>query len=169
MKRTRTCLSIASAGFVLAGSPQEAQSATIVRELTVQVMGSGQFDVLFDPVDDVSDLVSISAGSVAIQEGGAMQISAILDNNSLVLLFSGETPGFFTTSSLASITGNNFTEVVSPSTVKGLRFLTTQTNVGVPAVTLPVGTQFTFTIPEPTTALLSMLGLVVLGARRKRA
>jgi len=84
MKRTRTCLSIASAGLAVAGSQPQAHAATVVRSLTMQVVGTGAgaptgvLDVLFDPIDDVSQLVSISAGSVATHEGGSMVISAIL-------------------------------------------------------------------------------------------
>lgn len=161
-------MSVASAGLVLAGSPPAAQSATIVRSLTTEVVGNGSFDVLFDPVADASQLVSISAGSVYTDEGGSMVISAILDNDSIVQLFSTPSLGFFSTDSLAFFTGNTFTAFSSPVTVKGLRFLTVLQQTSNPVVTLPVGTTFTFTVPETTTALLSMFGVVFLGMRRAR-
>jgi hypothetical protein len=173
MKPSHTCLSIASAGLVMAGSQPQALAATVVRALTMQVVGTGAFaatgilDVLFDPIDDVSQLVSISAGSVATNEGGSMVISAILSNDSTVQLFSTSSTGFFSTNSLASITGNTFTSL-SPATVKGLRFATTMSAATAPVVTLPIGTTFTFNIPETSTALLSIFGLGMVAMRRTR-
>jgi hypothetical protein len=174
MKSSRTCLSIASVGLSLAGSQPQAHSATMIRSLTLEVVGTGAgaatgvLDVLFDPVDDVSQIVSISAGSVATHEGGSMVISAILSNDSLVQLFSTTSTGFFSTNSLASITGNTFTAFVSPVTVKGLRFSTVKNQTTAPVVTLPSGASFTFAVPETSTALLSIFGLGLVAMRRSR-
>lgn len=169
MRPARNCLSVASAGLVLAGSLPHAESATITTEgLTMQVVG-GNLDVLFDPIDSVSDLVAISDGPVFTQEGGSMVISAILSNDSIVQLFSAGVPGFQTNAPLASFTGNSFTDFSSPETVKGLRF-TLSSGIGpTPQLTLPVGTTFTFTVPEPSAALFTMLGLTFLGIRRSRS
>lgn len=171
MKRKCTCLSIASASMILIGTPPEAQSATIMRVLNTQVRGSGEFDVLFDPVDDVSSLVTISDGAVSNDEGGTIQISAILSDNSLVQLFAPGQLNFGATETLVSITGNNFTALPSPVTVTGLRFTTVGGAVPsiLPAVNLPAGTVLTFAVPEPSAALLSMVGLAMFAMRRRRA
>ncbi len=174
MKCTRKCLSIASTGLALTGFQSDAHAATVVRSLVMQVVGTGagaptgNLDVLFDPVDDVSKLVSISAGSVATDEGGSMVISAILGNDSLVQLFSTASTGFFSNNSLASITGNTFTSFASPVTIKGLRFATAKNQTTAPVVTLPAGTTFTFTVPETSTALLSIFGIGMVAMRRAR-
>lgn len=171
MKPSHTCLSIASAGLVLAGSQQHAESATITTPgLTMQVVGRN-LDVLFDPILDVSDLVTISNGSVSTEEGGSIVISAILGNDSIVQLFSHPnlgTYGFFKNVNLATVTGNSFTDFPTPVAVKGLRFTLNPGFAASPQVTLPVGTTFTFTVPEPSAALLTMLGMTFLGIRRSR-
>jgi hypothetical protein len=174
MKHTRKYLSFASAGLVLAGSQPEAQSATIVRSLIAEVVGTGvssetgSLDVLFDPVDSVSQLISISAGSVRTDEGGSMVISAILNDNSIVSMTSSLYTGFWGTYSLDSITENTFTAFPDPVMVKGLRFSTTKQYRDAPVVTLPAGTTFTFAVPEASTALLSMFGVALLAMRRVR-
>lgn len=175
MNCTRKCLSIASTGLALTGFQPEAHAATVVRSLVMQVVGTGagaptgNLDVLFDPIDNVSQLVSISAGSVATDEGGSMVISAILPNDSLVQLFSTSSTGFFSPNgSLASITGNTFTAFASPITIKGLRFATAKNQTTAPVVTLPTGTTFSFTVPETSAALLSIFGLGMVAMRRTR-
>ena len=158
--------------MVMAGSQPHADAATVVTAgLPAQVAGR-DLDVLFNPIDSVSDLVQISAGSVFTGEGGSMVVSAILSNNSIVQLFSQPNfNGFSFTSNfpLATMTGNSFTDFASPATVKGLRFTLVPTGPVDPTVTLPVGTTFTFTtVPETASAMLSLLGLAFLGTRRSR-
>lgn len=173
MKHAHTCLSVASAGLVLAGSQPHAESATIATPaLTTEIVGR-DVDVLFDPIDSVKDLVSISNGSVYTDEGGSMTISAILDNNSVVELFAASdlwAYGIFNNVDLATITGNNFTDLPTDSVVKGIRFtLVPYFSFIDPRVTLPVGTTFTFAVPESSAPLLTMLGLTFLGSRRSRS
>jgi hypothetical protein len=170
MKHAQTCLSFASAGLVLAGStPVVRAGSVVISPLTSEVSGR-DLDVLFDPIDDVSELVEISAGSVYLDEGGSLTISAIMDDNSLFQLFSEPNitnHGFFTTVNLSTITGNNFTALSVPGTVKGLRF--DLEGIWSPETTLPASTTFTFTtVPEPSTTLLSIAGLAFLSFRRKR-
>lgn len=172
MNHSHACLAAASAGLVVAGSQPHAEAATVITAgLPAQVAGR-DLDVLFSPIDSVSDLVQISAGSVFTGEGGSMVVSAILNNDSIVQLFSQPNFGgfgIFNNVSLATMTGNNFTDFVTPATVKGLRFTLVPTGPVDPTVTLPAGTTFTFTtVPETATAMFSMLGLAFLGTRRSR-
>lgn len=172
MKQSHTCLAVASSSIFFAGTQPHANAATVVTAgLPAQVVGR-DLDVLFSPIDSVSDLVEISAGSVYTGEGGSMVISAILNNDSIVQLFSQPSLssfGLFSNIPLATVTGNSFTDIFPLATVKGLRFTINPAPGPEPTFTLPAGTTFTFTaVPETTTAMLSLLGLTILGTRRSR-
>lgn len=153
--------------MVLVGSLPHAKSATTTRTLATKVVVAGTgVDVLFDPIDSVSDLIEISEGSVSTGEGGSYVISAILDNDSIMQLFSGTLPHSGTVN-FNTFTGNSFTDLLPPETIKGLRFSTTGPITN-PQLILPIGTKFTFTVPETSAALLTMMGLTFLGIRRSR-
>jgi len=130
------------------------------------------YDVLFTPIENATDLVSISQGSVYTGEGPSFTIQGIGSDDSTVNLFfaSGINP-FFATESLASITNNTFTDF-SARELKGLRFTLAQSNPGPqPSLTLPVGTEFQFVaVPEPAAAMLLGCGLaaVLIGRRFRK-
>lgn len=160
----------ASAGLLLSSACANlAPGATTVQTTVGPQAASNSFDVLFStPLTDVTQLVSISDGSVNTGEGATMKISAVLTNNQVVELFSKmETFPFFQTPTLTNFTGNVFTAFATPQDVKALRF----TSTGSPAGTfaLPAMTVLTFTvIPEPAAAFLMVLGCVFLAFGRRR-
>ena len=87
-------------------------------------------DVFFTPVESVTDLVSISAGSVYTGEAASLMIQAIASDDAIYGLFpSTFLSDFFQTKTLASITNNTFTDFASPHDSKGLRF-TWSTSLG---------------------------------------
>ncbi|MEO5912872.1 MAG: PEP-CTERM sorting domain-containing protein [Luteolibacter sp.] len=159
----------ASAGLLLSACANVGHAATTVQTVVGPQAASSNFDVLFStPLTSVTQLVSISDGSVNTGEGAAFSISAILTNNQVVQIFSASPPPpFFQTPSLAAFTGNVFTPFGTPQDVKALRF----TSTGFPAGTfaLPALTVLTFTVvPEPAAALLMVLGFVFLAFRHRR-
>jgi len=130
------------------------------------------YDVLFTPIANAVDLVSISAGSVYTGEGPSFTIQAIgSDDTTVDLFFDPFNPDFFQTVTLASITSNTFTDL-SARELKGLRFTLAQSNPGPqPSLTLPVGTELVFNaVPEPAAAVLLGCGLaaVLIGRRFRK-
>jgi hypothetical protein len=127
--------------------------------------------VLFTPIENAVDLVSISQGSVYTGEGPSFTIQAIgSDDTTVNLFFDSFNPDFFQTVTLASLTNNTFTDF-SARELKGLRFTLAQPNPGPqPSLTLPVGTEFVFAVvPEPVAGVLLGCGLAaVLITRRFR-
>ena len=131
---------------------------------------STSFDVLFDLVTDATQLVSISAGSVVTGEGGYFDISAIFANDSTQSI---HFESFWGTLNLSSIPTIQFTPFTLPEDVKGLRFSANQqyanTPNGTPSISLPASTTLTFAaVPEPSTGLLLVFGMVLLVACRGR-
>jgi len=130
---------------------------------------STSFDVLFDLVTDATQLVSISAGSVVTGEGGYFDIKAIFSDDSTQSIYNDS---FWGTLNLSSIPRIQFTPFTLPD-VKGLRFSANQqyTNDpnGTPSISLPASTTLTFAaVPEPSTGLLLVFGMVLLVACRGR-
>ena len=159
----------ASAGLLLSACANVGQAATTVQAIVGPQNASSNFDVLFStPLTSVTQLVSISDGSVNTGEGATLSISAVLTNNQVVEIFSKSAPSpFFQTPTLANFTGNVFTSFATPQDVKALRFKAT----GFPAGTfaLPAMTLLTFAVvPEPAAAVMMLLGMVFLAVRRRR-
>jgi len=162
-----------AAGLLAAVSESGVRSAVAetITVTTTQQYGPTplSYDVLFTPIADATDLVSISAGSVYTGEGPSFTIQAIGSDDTTEDLFSESfIPDFFQTVSLASITNNTFTDF-SAREIKGLRFTLAQPNPGPqPSLTLPVGTELVFTaVPEPAVAALLGCGLVAALIGRK--
>ena len=132
---------------------------------------TASFDVLFTPVENATDLVSISAGSVYTGEGAVLTIQGIASDNTTVTLFDSGTSGFlpfFQTDPLSTITNDTFTDF-SAREIKGLRFTLEQFNPFLkPSLTLPVGTDFVISsVPEPGTGVMLACSLAaVLISRR---
>ena len=163
----------AAAGLLAAvsGAGAGAAMAGIVTVTTTQQYGPTplSYDVLFTPVENATDLVSISDGSVFTGEGPSFTIQAIgTDDTTVDLFFESFIPDFFQTKLLVDITSNTFTDF-SPRDIKGLRFTFVQPNPGdQPSLTLPVGTEFQFAVvPEPSAGVLLGCGLaaVLIGRR----
>jgi len=132
---------------------------------------TASFDVLFTPVENATDLVSISAGSVYTGEGASLTIQAIASDDTTETLFDSSPSGFlpfFENQLLSEITNNTFTDF-SARDIKGLRFTLAQSNPFLkPSLTLPVGTEFVFSaVPEPAAAILlgCSLAAVMIGRR----
>jgi hypothetical protein len=163
----------ASPGSVMA----ELVTVTTTQQYATPIMSSSDttasFDVLFTPVENATDLVSISAGSVYTGEGAILTIQGIASDDTTVTLFDSGTSGyldFFQTEPLSTITNNTFTDF-SAREIKGLRFTLEQLNpFAKPSLTLPVGTEFVFAaVPEPVAGVLLGCGLAaVLITRRFR-
>lgn len=150
----------ASGGTALAGSITEV-TRTTTQEWDSSVAGL-QFDVLFDPVENATDLVSISDGSVFTGEAASLVIEAIATDDTTVELFnSGELTPFFETFPLVDFTNNVFTDF-SARDIKGLRFTLSASPPTDPRLVLPSGTDFVFAVvvPEPTAGALLAAGLV---------
>lgn len=122
---------------------------------------AASFDVLFTPVQDVTELVSISSGTVYTGEGATLAIEAIASDDTTVPLFSDFLPDFFQTNPLSVITSNSFASF-SAREIKGLRFSFQQfAPPPKPSLTLPVATDFQFvTVPEPAAGVLLACGVV---------
>jgi hypothetical protein len=166
----------AAAGLLaaFAGANQGSATAELVTVTTTQQYGPTplSYDVLFTPIENATDLVSISAGSVYTGEGPSFTIQAIgSDDTTTDLFFDPFNPDFFQNVSLASITNNTFTDF-SAREIKGLRFTLAQPNPGPqPSLTLPVGTELVFSaVPEPAAAMLLGCGLaaVLIGRRFRK-
>ena len=158
----------ASAGLLLSACANVGQSATTVQTTVGPQASSSNFDVLFStPISSVSDLVSISDGSVTTGEGATLSISAILTNDQVVQIFS-KVPSPFQNQTLATLTGNLFSEFATPQDVKALRFMSTGGQIA-GTFALPAMTVLTFAVvPEPAAAVMMLLGLVFLAVRRRR-
>ena len=159
----------ASAGLLLSAACADlGQAATTVQTTVGPQAASSNFDLLFStPLTNVEQLVSISDGSVSTGEGGAMTISAILPDDSLVLLFSKTS--FFENIALSTLTGNIFSSFSTPQTVKGLQFKYVGSSGPQGTFTIPASTVLTFTaVPEPATAVVTLLGGVFVAIRRRR-
>jgi hypothetical protein len=161
----RHALVAGAALLVSHGGSETASAATEFRTTTTSQSGAS-LDVLFAPVADATELVSVSDGSVFTGEGGSLVVSAITDGNQIIPLTASIPGGFFNTLSLFDMTQDDFTAFPA-QTITGIRF--TMAGFDSRSVTIPSGTQFTFTtIPEPQTALLIGLGLLGLAARGAR-
>jgi hypothetical protein len=163
----------AAAGLLAAvsGAGAGAAMAGIVTVTTTQQYGPTplSYDVLFTPVENATDLVSISDGSVYTGEAPSFTIQAIgTDDTTVDLFFEEVIYDFFQTKPLVDITSNTFTDF-SPRDIKGLRFTFVQPNPGPqPSLTLPIGTEFQFAVvPEPSAGVLLGCGLaaVLIGRR----
>ena len=161
----RQALVAGAALLVSHGASETASAATEFRTTTTSQSGAS-LDVLFAPVPDATELVSVSDGSVFTGEGGSLVVSVITDENQIIPLTASIPGGFFNTLSLFDMTQDDFTAFPA-KTITGIRF--TMAGFDSRSVTIPSGTQFTFTtIPEPQTALLIGLGLLGLAARGAR-
>lgn len=158
----------ASAGLMLSACAQMTHGATTVQTTVGPQAASSNFDVLFSStISSVTDLVSISDGSVYTGEGAMMTVSAILPDDSLVQLFS-RVSSPFQNISLSTLTGNMFSDLATPQEIKGLRFGSSGGNVA-GTFALPALTVLTFAvIPEPGAAIAMLLGCVFLAVRRRR-
>jgi hypothetical protein len=175
----------AAAGLLAAvsgGSPGSAMAELVTVTTTQQYSGTASpqgttasFDVLFTPVQNATDLVSISAGSVYTGESASLTIQAIASDDSPLTLFGPYSMNdFFQTVPLSTITNNAFTDF-SAQDIKGLRFSIQNFAgfgpTGFPSITLPVGTEFQFVaVPEPAAAMLLGCGLaaVLIGRRFRK-
>jgi len=118
----------AAAGVLATATALGAASAMadIVTVTTTQQSGTAvpssgstaSFDVLFTPIQDVTDLVSISAGSVYTGEGASLAIQAIASDDTTVTVFTDPLNPFFLNTSLSSVTNNTFTDF-SAREIKG--------------------------------------------------
>jgi hypothetical protein len=161
----RHALAAGAALLVSQGGSETASAATELRTTTTSQSGAS-LDVLFAPVPDATELVSVSDGSVFTGEGGSLVVSAITDGNQIIPLTGSIFGGFSITRSLFDMTQDDFTAFPA-QTITGIRF--TMSGFDSRSVTIPSGTQFTFTtIPEPQAALLIGLGLLGLAARGAR-
>ena len=161
----RQALVAGAALLVSHGASETASAATEFRTTTTSQSGAS-LDVLFAPVPDATELVSVSDGSVFTGEGGSLVVSVITDENQIIPLTASIPGGFFNTLSLFDMTQDDFTAFPA-KTITGIRF--TMAGFDSRSVTIPSGTQFSFTtIPEPQTALLIGLGLLGLAARGAR-
>lgn len=161
----RQALVAGAALLVSHGASETASAATEFRTTTTSQSGAS-LDVLFAPVPDATELVSVSDGSVFTGEGGSLVVSVITDENQIIPLTASIPGGFFNTLSLFDMTQDDFTAFPA-KTITGIRF--TMAGFDSRSVTIPSGTLFTFTtIPEPQTALLIGLGLLGLAARGAR-
>lgn len=163
----------ASAGLLLSACANVGQGATTVQTTVGPQAASSNFDVLFStPLISVTQLVSISDGSVNTGEGAVLSISAILTDNQVVEIFSKmQSPPFFQTPPLSTFTGNVFNAFATPQDVKALRFSSTGGSGGTVAGTfaLPALTVLTFAaVPEPAAAIMMFLGVVFLAVCRRR-
>lgn len=151
---------------VSAASPGAAKAEITTITTTQQYSGTASpqgttasFDVLFTPVQNATDLVSISAGSVYTGEAASLTIQAIASDDSPLTLFGPYSINdFFQTVPLSTITNNAFTDF-SAQDIKGLRFSIQNFAgfgpTGFPSITLPVGTDFVIsTVPEPGAGVL---------------
>jgi len=125
---------------------------------------TASFDVLFTPVQNATDLVSISAGSVYTGEASALTIEVIRADDSTIIV-SGPISimDFFQTVPLSDITNNEFTDF-SEQEIKGLRFSIENIagfgETGYPSITLPVGTDFLISsVPEPGAGVMLVCSL----------
>ncbi|MFM7183148.1 MAG: hypothetical protein ACKO4Z_00030 [Planctomycetota bacterium] len=168
----------AAAGVLATATALGAASAMadIVTVTTTQQSGTAvpssgstaSFDVLFTPIQDVTDLVSISAGSVYTGEGASLAIQAIASDDTTVTVFTDPLNPFFLNTSLSSVTNNTFTDF-SAREIKGLRFTLTQfAPIPKPSLTIPTATDFQFVaVPEPVAGVMLACGLAaVLISRR---
>ena len=162
----RHALAAGAALLVSHGGSETASAATDFRTTTSSQSGES-IDVLFAPVADATELVSVSDGSVFTGEGASLVVSAITDGNQIIPLTGSISGGFAVTQSLFDMTLDDFTAFPAQA-IKGIRFSMAGVSGCCGSVTIPSGTLFTFTIPEPQTALLVGLGLLGLAARGTR-
>jgi hypothetical protein len=151
----------------------DAEAAVITRTVDTTQNSTGPLLFEFDEILDVSELTSISNGSVSTQEGGSFTIAVRTVDTSI-----------FTQILLQNFSSNNSGQSfnqLSPITfasisIDALRFTTDDNNGGFASSTyLPSNTVFTFqglepqptsSIPVPGNAWLMLLGLAGIGASR---
>jgi len=169
----RVAIAATAGGLATASGAAVAAVTTVT---TTQTFGPTplSYDVLFTPIENATDLVSISEGSVYTGEAANLVIQAIASDNSTVDVFNNVGVSYlepwFDTVTLASLTNNTFADF-SAREIKGLRFTLSNDSGGPdPSLTLATGTQFAFAVvPEPAVGALLTCGLVaVLVGRRLR-
>lgn len=175
----RAAFAAAGTGLTLAATlPASAGVVTVATTVGYSTTGgsgvsSSFFDFLFTPVQNATDLVSISVPldgtsqfSVYTGEAGYLTIEAIGTDNSLVTLFNRDPLDMFQNVTLASVTNDSFTDF-SARDIQGLRFTTGVNNQGPRStLTLPSTTQFTFATTSvfetlPGSLLASTLAMFV--------
>jgi len=162
----------ATAGTIATASGAAVAAVTTVT--TTQTYGPTplSYDVLFTPIENATDLVSISDGSVYTGEAANLTIQAIASDDTTVDVFTTvggtDLQPWFDTVPLSSLTNNSFTDF-SPLEIKGLRFTLTNDSGGPePSLTLDTGTQFVFAVvPEPAAGVLLACGLVAVFVGRR--
>lgn len=160
---------IAAAGLVATAAlvDPDAAVAAVTTITTTESFGPTplSYDVLFTPVENATDLVSISDGSVYTGEAANLVIQAIAADDTTVDLFNTVGVSYldpwFANVTLASLTNNTFADF-SAREIKGLRFTLTNDSGGPdPSLTLNAGTEFAIAVvPEPAAAVLFACGLV---------
>ena len=151
--------------MAIGGVAENVKAATEIQRTIDATESFNQSNLLFDPVFSATDLVSISDGSVKTGEGWGVEIKAIKTDDSMITIHErspisgGEIP-------LKDATSNGFSGFPE-SDIKGLFFdAGPLSGIG---ITLPVGTILTFAvIPEPATALVMGLGLLVFSSSQLR-
>ena len=116
----RHALAAGAALLVSHGGSETASAATDFRTTTSSQSGES-IDVLFAPVADATELVSVSDGSVYTGEGASLVVSAITDGNQIIPLTGSISGGFAVTRSLFDMTLDDFTAFPAQA-IKGIRF-----------------------------------------------
>jgi hypothetical protein len=179
MDFARGCFFMAGMAVAATGTVDIAKAAPIntVTRLAGPVSGDlgSPIDLLFDPIADAFDLVSISAGSVSTAEGGGFRISVIYVDNTTASVadFTLSHTGSKSFSSIPDATFASFTM----GDVKGLRFshlVGTGQGGSFLSLNVPSSTAVTFAaivpapVPLPASLALLPLGVLALGAVRRR-
>jgi hypothetical protein len=177
MDFARGCFFMAGMAVAATGTVDIAKAAPIntVTRLAGPVSGDlgSPIDLLFDPIADAFDLVSISAGSVTTGEGGGFRISVIYVDNTTASV-ADFTLSHFDSKSFSSIPDATFASFTMGD-VKGLRFshlVGTGQGGGFLSLNVPSSTAVTFAaiapVPLPASLALLPLGVLALGAVRRR-
>jgi hypothetical protein len=174
MDFARGCFFMAGMAVAAAGAVDTAEAATVTR-LVGPASGSlsSPIDLLFDPIADAFDLVSVGAGSISTNEGGGFNISVI---------YVDDTTASVADISLSQFDSKSFSSIpdatLLPFTmgdVKGLRFSYKLGSGGSGSFlnfNVPSSTAVTFdtiaAVPVPASLALLPLGVLALGAVRRR-
>lgn len=169
MNRHAQLIYIVSA--MILAAPQAAEAATTIRTTTssFSLSGSSSGTITFADVISADQLVSISGGSVSGGEGGSLAIAVNYSGGSASTIFAQTfaQSGQFTYN-LTSVPTSSF----ASGTITGLTFmLTSRIGIG-PNLSIPIGTNFTFrvpdaitpAVPEPATWAMMLVGFGALGA-----
>jgi len=169
MKKTIIMRTVTSAGILLATFTNIASAASVVHRDILTTANGSDIDLLFDPLENVADLVEIDAGSVSTFEGGTFVVNAINDDDSLTELYRRPLANNETIS-LSTLTMDAFTDQDPAIDIKGLNLVAIPGPVGIPGtVSIPANTTISFSVvPEPTALFSSMVGFFLIGLRRRR-